>query len=176
MTTIILAYPWGGFAADSTLTVGTDLTFGKAEQLVADGLARWGSGAAPVANPANVELGYAESVVQFSTTSTTPVAVTGITTTVNVGTRPIMVKAWDQVTFGSAASNITVELLEDGTAVGTLLVSSTAASDFVPWVIQRRRAPTAGLHTYSLSAATTAGTAAINGFAIDRTCIQVTQL
>lgn len=51
MSTIVLAYPWNGFAADSTLTVGTDIDQGVATRLVFDGEARWGSGG-PLASTA----------------------------------------------------------------------------------------------------------------------------
>lgn len=104
-----------------------------------------------------VELGYVEITTNFTSTSTSLVDVTGLSLTVNVGARPILIIVYAQSfqtpgTFGSQ-----LNLQEDGTDLGSIIGSTTTA--FIPVFGAYRRAPTAGPHTYKVRGkTTTAGT------------------
>ncbi len=110
-----------------------------------------------------IELGYASSgTATFTTTSTaaTGVDVTGLSVTVVVGARPIVVKvradSWNATGLGGLLLN------EDGTNVG--YIATTANTEASPTTLfnERRRAPAAGSHTYKIRAKNTgAGTITI---------------
>ncbi len=104
-----------------------------------------------------IELGYQTNGTVYTTTSTAAggVAVTGLTTTVVVASRPIVVKVradtWTATGIGSLIVN------EDGTNVG--IISAIAAGSNEPLCNERRFAPAAGSHTYAIYAKNTgAGT------------------
>ena len=114
------------------------------------------------------ELGYAEITSSFSTTSTSFVDVTGLTTTVTVGARPILVVLFTNGFSGPGTYGASVILKEDSTELGAIMTTLQTAAH--PGMGMRRLAPSAGSHTYlirakSVSAGTTtiaAGTGASN--------------
>ncbi len=101
-----------------------------------------------------IELGYASSTSTFTTTSTTAggVDVTGLSVTVTVGTRPIIVKVRADSFHSSAASGGVLYLNQDGTNIGTIAVILSADDDRVSLCNERRLAPAAGSHTYKIRA------------------------
>lgn len=100
-----------------------------------------------------IELGYVETSTGFTTTSTAAggVAVTGLSVTVIVGTRPIdvVVRAdtWkvDGTPLGGA-----LLLNIDGANQG--VIASKISPNYDPLLMRRRLAPAAGSHTYAIFA------------------------
>jgi hypothetical protein len=125
-----------------------------------------------------VELGYAENTGDFTTASASPIDVTGLSTTVVVGIRPVIVE------FGcSAVSNNTLNayvfmyLMEGATQIGFGGAGGTAANAQWPGYLRRRLAPTPGSHTYKVQvAAFGGGTAKIAATATSPSWIQVTEI
>ncbi len=101
-----------------------------------------------------IELGYASSTTTFTTTSTAAagVDVTGLSVTVVVATRPIVVKMRASSYHSSAASGGILFLNEDGTNIGTIAVILSADDDRPSLYNERRLAPAAGSHTYKICA------------------------
>lgn len=107
-----------------------------------------------------VELGYAQSISDFSTGSTSLVDVPGLTTTVTVASRPIVVEFFcagaNNPTSGGA---VTLSIVEDAGSVGlaqTLFAVDTNAK--VPVHLKSRRTPAAGSHTYKIQMSVSSGT------------------
>ena len=111
-----------------------------------------------------VELGYAEITSDFTTTSTTPVDVTGLSTTVNTG-GPVIIEVFAPGWKNSGANGgILVSVWEDSTQVAVVagnFINLASASE--PMIGKVRRVPTVGAHTYKVTAqATISGTVTIN--------------
>jgi hypothetical protein len=97
-----------------------------------------------------VELGYAEITSNFAGTSTSLADVTGLSVTVSVGARPIIVRFQSNgVTESAGTFGGGVYLDQDGSSLGTMgiWVSQTT---FAPAICERRLNPSAGSHTYKI--------------------------
>lgn len=92
------------------------------------------------------ELGYASITSDFTGTATSLTDIPGLSVTVTVAARPIIVKF--QADFASSNAGFLggVYLAEDGTDIGVL----AGAGALAPTHGERRRAPAAGSHTYKL--------------------------
>lgn len=133
-----------------------------------------------------IELGYA--AITSTVTKTTLYSavldgtgdVTGLSTTVTVASRPIMVKfsCPGGVNNNTATTSTLVSILEDGVEVCFARLDQHAtASERDPMHFECRRAPSAGLHTYKIVLTTlAAGTAGINAGASSPTFIQVLEV
>jgi hypothetical protein len=118
-----------------------------------DGVSAWTKLAPGVSEGSGIELGYAEITSNFGPTAggaNTIYAITGLSTTVTVGSRPVRIEAFLPDAIPSVA-NATVTLLiyEDGSFVESNAVagSATASKRTNPHTIVRRN-PAAGSHTY----------------------------
>ncbi len=110
-----------------------------------------------------IELGYASSGTAFTTTSTAAsgVDVTGLSVTVVVGARPIVVKVRADAWHAGAASGGILYLNEDGTNIGA--IAAAIGDDFVSLHNERRLNPAAGSHAYKIRATNaSAGTVSIS--------------
>lgn len=116
--------------------------------------------AGPQGPAGNTELGYAAITSDFSGTATTLTDIAGLTVTVTVGSRPILVKFQADAAMTTAVFTGGVYLVEDGTDIGVLAV--IAYGGLVPTHGVRRLAPSSGSHTYKLRyKSATAGTVTI---------------
>ncbi len=99
-----------------------------------------------------IELGYQANGTAYATTSTAAggVAVTGLTATVVVGARPIVVRVRADAWQAGAASGAILYLNEDGANNGAIAVR--VATGYTPLFGERRLAPAAGSHTYAIYA------------------------
>lgn len=133
-------------------------------------------------NSANAELGYAERTTDFTTASLTMADVTGLSVTVTVGTRPIVVEFFcSQVKHAVAGGLVAFQIVDEAAAIiMSGFHSSSAAGESDPVLLKRRLAPTAGTHTYKVQACTsgfgTAGTSTITGGTTNPSSIQVVQV
>jgi hypothetical protein len=122
----------------------------------------WTKIAASVTQSGGAELGYSEITSNFSqvATANTFYDVTGLSSTVTIGTRPVLITAFfpvmlHSVTFG----DITVAIYEDGTLVSAATATEPTANRAFIGISNSRRAPSAGSHTYAIKVKTTiAGT------------------
>lgn len=130
--------------------------------------------------PPGVELAYAESAAGFSTTSTTPVDVTGVTITFTARVRPVMVLAGDGWTKNNTAlANTTVAIYRVDTAanVAVGLITSATANAAQAWTLRRRLVLTAGTeYTFKLQANASAGTSVLNNISQGATWIQAIEV
>lgn len=99
------------------------------------------------------ELGYAEATA--NQTFTTVADVTGLSITITVASRPIMVEIWVGGVQNSIANSGVTLLLTD--SANTILsrgdtVCPVAASNFGPMIVKKRLAPAAGNVTYKARA------------------------
>jgi hypothetical protein len=131
------------------------------------------------------ELGYAEITANATTTSTTAVDVAGLSTTVTVADRPIIVEfgctALGNVTDSSGVNVFIVDTSGPTNVAigfrGSPTVSAGDALQSTSVMIRRRLDPAAGSKTYKLQlAAVTAGTAVITASAESPAWIQVTEV
>lgn len=117
------------------------------------------------------QLGYAAvNATLGAATYATVTALAGLTTNVTVGTgRRVKVTGYIFGTADAVPSNIQMRILEDGTEVQLCEHSFVVAGQRVTWNGQVILSPTAGAHTYSLSAVRSNGTANVTfqGFATD---------
>jgi hypothetical protein len=126
----------------------------------------------------NVELGTATSTTLSQALTTTPVDLTGLTKTVTVGSRPILVSAIVPVSSVGAAGRTRILILEDG---GTVQIGDsaalTASGQTGTLECSVRLAPAAGSHTYKLQGATvTAASGALTSGATFPAQIVITEL
>lgn len=116
--------------------------------------------AGPQGPAGNTELGYAAITSDFSGTATALTDIAGLSVTVTVGSRPILVKFQADAATTTSAYTGGVYLNEDGTDLGVLAV--IAYGGLVPTHGVRRLAPSSGSHTYKLRyKSATAGTVTI---------------
>lgn len=99
--------------------------------------------------PRNVELGYAEITSNFTQTGAGSSDVTGLSVTVNVGARPILVILGASAFYNSSASGVGGLTIKEGsTSLGALTASLTTL--VLPVFRQVRLNPSAGSHTYKV--------------------------
>lgn len=124
------------------------------------------------------ELGYAEITSNFATASPSAVDITGLTTTVVVGTRPIIVEfGAAAISNGTAAKGYFAYILEDGVVVDWISAYSITSQLVAPAFMRRRRAPAAGSHTYKMQILSyNSGTVTLQAAADSPAWIQVTQV
>lgn len=110
-----------------------------------------------------LELGYAQITADATRASTTPADVAGLSTTVTVGARPIMVIFdCNSVLNTAATGGVGVDILEDGVTIARLSEILATASNVTPGHREIRRTPTAGSHVYKIQlSALLSGTATI---------------
>jgi hypothetical protein len=96
------------------------------------------------------ELGYAEATASQNFTTGTAADATGLTTTVTVGTRPIYIEGYVSDVTLNAVTFSAMAIAEDGTIIGIAYFNHTVSAQGTPLTIKRRRAPSAGSHTYKL--------------------------
>jgi hypothetical protein len=85
-----------------------------------------------------IELGYAERLTDWSTTSTATVAVPTLSSTVTIGKRPIVVEAGGRIKADLAGQYPYVAILQNGVAVVNAYFHATAAGDPYQFMIRRR--------------------------------------
>jgi hypothetical protein len=106
-----------------------------------------------------IELGYAE--ITSSATSATLFVnaaddtgdVAGLSIPVTVGTRPILLKFWCQRAYNNTATASTIVSIFEGDTIISLarIDQHATVSEGGPITVQRRLAPSAGLHTYKVN-------------------------
>lgn len=154
------AFPSSGLLADRPASsarpdretyVATDVNGGTLYQnRIGTGWAQIASG---VLDTGGRELGYAEAT--STQTFTTVADVTGVTITITVASRPIMVEIWVGGVQNSIANSGVTLLLTD--SANTILsrgdtVCPVAAANFGPMIVKKRLAPSAGSVTYKARA------------------------
>lgn len=101
-----------------------------------------------------VELGYAEITADATRASTAPADVAGLTVTVTVASRPIIVVFDANAIINTTSSGgVRVDILEDGVAIGRSSQLG-ATGDASPAHREIRRTPSVGTHTYKIQLAT----------------------
>lgn len=132
-----------------------------------------------------VELGYAQITTSAtSTTLNSNVAddtgdVSGLSVTVTVGTRPIVIRAWASRFFCDTTTSAAIAVLMEGdtTLSFARYDQHASASEGVPMVIESRLAPSAGSHTYKVTLTVlSAATATIAAAATAPAFIQVVEV
>lgn len=123
-----------------------------------------------------VELGYAEITADVTQTGSGNQDVAGLSVTVNVGARPIIVQIGAKALASSSASGISSLSIKEGTT--TLATISAILSTFsLPVFRSVRLAPSAGAHTYKVNLAQlVAGNGTISAAATDPAFIQVIEV
>lgn len=112
-----------------------------------------------------LELGYAQITSDF-TTAAGPVDAAGLSITVTVGARPIMLEFYSQGLSNSAAGGYGSATLVEGSTVLQRGGFGGAANVTFPGTVRVRLAPSPGSHTYKVQlAAVIAGTAKLQATA-----------
>lgn len=97
-----------------------------------------------------VELGYAQITSNATQTGAGNNDVSGLSVSVTVGVRPILVRFEASSAFNSSGSGITIiSIKESSTVLSTVSVSSTTLA--LPVRREVRLAPSAGSHTYKIN-------------------------
>lgn len=125
------------------------------------------------------ELGYAEITTDDINATGGTRDVAGLSTTVTVGTRPIIVEFGSGgVKDGTLNNFIDVQIREGGTTLVEGFAGGTTASATFPILLRRRLNPTAGsTHTYKVtSAPLSVGTVTVAAAATNPAWIQVTEV
>lgn len=123
-----------------------------------------------------IELGYAQITSTFTQTGAGSSDVTGLSTTVTVGTRPILVKFGCGGLANSSASGGTQMLIKESstTLTAATIVFSTVGQ---PVFREVRLTPSAGSHTYKITLVqTVTGNSSITAAATDPAYIQVIEV
>lgn len=111
-----------------------------------------------------ITIGYAQSTTNFASTSTTPVQITGLTTTVTIpaGGRRIKITARCGNVSASAVDNFTFSLWDGVVNTGTQLASSQAKladNTFTSFItVEASLVPAAGSKTYNVGMTSTSAT------------------
>lgn len=123
---------------------------------------------------AGIELGYAE--ITSNATFTTVQDIAGLTTTVTVGTRPIMIEFYG-VVFASVADKYIIGSINEGaTQISAGASTPGVTSAFSTLMIRTRIAPSAGPHTYKIRALCQSGTGTIGAAATQPAYISVVEV
>lgn len=104
-------------------------------------------------NGAGAELGYAERATAWDNTSATAGAwtdVPGLTITVTVGERPIVLDM-TAYTLSDVVGDVNVSIFEGSTEIVRRLHHAASANDYSTSLAKRRLSPSQGAHTYKLS-------------------------
>jgi hypothetical protein len=128
---------------------------------------------------AYVELGYAQIVSNVTLAATAGLdPVPGLTTTVTVGNRPILVRFGSGGVYSNNAAGITnLSIQEGATVLASVALSGGSANEVRPCYRDVRLAPTTGSHTYKVTmTAVVAGTSTIAAGATNPTYLQVLQI
>lgn len=99
-----------------------------------------------------VELGYAEITADVTQTGSGNQDVAGLSVTVNVGSRPIIVQIGAKSLANSSASGVGVLSIKEG-ATTLATISAVLSTLTLPIFRSRRLAPSAGSHTYKVNLA-----------------------
>lgn len=123
------------------------------------------------------ELGYTQ-VTNYSAVAmnTTPADAASLTTTVTVGTRPIVIQAVMPASSVAAAASARILIMEGATALqvaDTVETAGAKSTGTVRAVV--RLAPTAGSHTYKVQMATTSSTGTYSSNALYPALIHVVE-
>jgi hypothetical protein len=106
------------------------------------------------AAPRGVELGYAQRLTTFTTTSDTAVDVTSLSLTVTVGARPIYLEFYGPACTNNANNcSVLIWLMEGSTQLQFSSVTPYVASVTIPFHVGVRLNPSAGSHTYKVQTA-----------------------
>lgn len=111
-----------------------------------------------------IELGYAEITSPptgvTATTPATATAVTGLSVTPTIGTRPVMVEFGCSALYNATATaSVGIVLAVDGTNTGVMHIHTSATANAFGGVCSRRRLSlSAGSHTIAIKWYTTSGT------------------
>jgi hypothetical protein len=139
--------------------------------------AAWTKLSPGIAEPAGLELGYAEiTAAPAGITAQAATDIAGVAVTVTVGTRPIrVIGEVDNAANSIAGGAIQFSLREGNTQLAAITATSAAAGAVQPiGQFSRRLAPTPGQHTYKMSwQAVYAGTVSAGASATDPISIQV---
>jgi hypothetical protein len=156
-------------AADTParLAVGSNEQFLVADSAEATGL-KWTSG--------NAELGYAEITSTYTQTGAGNSDVTGLSTTVTVGARPIVIRVFCGQCSNSNASGLMSLAIKESTTVLAFAMYGTGTVT-VPLTAMVRLAPSAGSHTYKANLIqTVTGNSVMSPSATNPAFIQVLQV
>lgn len=97
-----------------------------------------------------IELGYAEITSSFTQTGAGTSDVTGLSTTVTVASRPVVIHVWGSNFHNTNDAGITICRLQEGSTILASSYANFSANTLVPLNIRRRLAPSAGSHTYKV--------------------------
>jgi hypothetical protein len=128
-----------------------------------------------------IELGYAAITSDATRASTSYADVSGLSVSVTVGTRPILVTfSCPDASNSTSVGGVAVAILEDGSIVGNVGNLNDSATFHTPLFRAIRRAPSAGSHTYKAQLKTAlVGTATLkadSGGTFGPTSIQVIEI
>lgn len=98
---------------------------------------------------AGIELGYAETTAALGQTGAGSTDVPGLTLSVTIGSRPVVVRVGASGIYNSSASGITqLKIMEGATTLAACTSSLTTV--VMPAYRDVRLTPTAGAHTYKV--------------------------
>lgn len=122
------------------------------------------------------ELGYAQITATSPNFSTAGSDIAGLSVTVNVGVRPILVRFFTSgVTTASAGQYILLSIWEGATQLQASAVAPGQTNDFVHVYGEVRLAPSAGSHTYKVRGVTETGNATVLAIPTQPAFIQVVE-
>lgn len=128
----------------------------------------------------NTELGYAERTTDFTTTSTVMADVTGLSKTVTITDRPVMVIFEDDVKHSAANGITVVQLMQGATQIAVGQRTSPTASAIGHLRVVRRQALPPGDYTFKVQASIsqfgTAGTSTLLGNATTPSFLQIVEV
>lgn len=119
----------------------------------------------PSTAPTGVELGFAQTTADFTTASASLVDVTGVTVTVTIGTRPVMVYFYcAAVSNSTSAGTVNLAMVQTAPASTTnvALTSFNITTAKTPVYLAQRYAPAAGTATWKMQASVGSGTATLS--------------
>lgn len=127
------------------------------------------------------ELGYVQITANVTTTSTSYVDVPGLSVTVTIGSRPLIVEAWCLGMWHSGANNLSRLRLYDATAAAEIAYgdsrSIATANSSSPRHVIARVTPAAGTRTYKAQIQSVdAGTTTLGATATSPAFLRVTEV